>query len=153
MEFWSIAYCSNYNLTCNIKLRCFSLLWTLTLQVLKSKIFCEKRENTVAAAPSQYKDRLIYVWCNMGIAIPGKTVFLIETAPWLLVLPYHEQPGYWLCKMNRPSSSMRNDFSVMSQLSDMNMEIWFHFFSQKFNTLWVNKTTRGKLASVRCFVS
>ena len=46
--------------------------------------------------PSQYKDRLIYVWLsmlkirrplgrlifNMGIAIPGKTVFLIETAPW-----------------------------------------------------------------------
>ena len=51
--------------------------------------------------PSQYKDRLIYVWrflrmaismlkirrslgrliFNMGIAIPGKTVFLIETAP------------------------------------------------------------------------
>ena len=50
-------------------------------------------------APSQYKDRLIYVWCftyaismlkirrplgrlifNMAIAIPGKTVFLIETA-------------------------------------------------------------------------
>ena len=40
-------------------------------------------------APSQYKDRLIYVWplgrliFNMGIAIPGKTVFLIETAPWI----------------------------------------------------------------------
>ena len=27
--------------------------------------------------------RLIF---NMGIAIPGKTVFLIEMAPWLLVL-------------------------------------------------------------------
>ena len=29
-------------------------------------------------APSQYQDRLIF---NMGIAIPGKTVSLIETAP------------------------------------------------------------------------
>ena len=27
--------------------------------------------------------RLIF---NMGIAIPGKTVFLIETAPWFLLL-------------------------------------------------------------------
>ena len=48
-------------------------------------------------ALSQYKDRLIYVLStvlrrplgrlifNMGIAIPGKTVFLIETAPWCLV--------------------------------------------------------------------
>ena len=27
--------------------------------------------------------RLIF---NMGIAIPGKTVFLIETAPWLVTL-------------------------------------------------------------------
>ena len=26
--------------------------------------------------------RLIF---NMGIAIPGKTVFLIETAPWILI--------------------------------------------------------------------
>ena len=34
--------------------------------------------------------RLIF---NMGIAIPGKTVFLIETAPWLLfyiaIMPYY----------------------------------------------------------------
>ena len=29
--------------------------------------------------------RLIF---NMGIAIPGKTVFLIETAPWLLWVVY-----------------------------------------------------------------
>ena len=38
--------------------------------------------------------RLIF---NMGIAIPGKTVFLIETAPWLgggHVVP----PGYWVEK-------------------------------------------------------
>ena len=28
--------------------------------------------------------RLIF---NMGIAIPGKTVFLIETAPWVLFQP------------------------------------------------------------------
>ena len=47
--------------------------------------------------PSQYKDRLIYMAIsmlkirrplgrlifNMGIAIPGKTIFLIETAPWV----------------------------------------------------------------------
>ena len=31
--------------------------------------------------------RLIF---NMGIAIPGKTVFLIETAPWRLTVPYRE---------------------------------------------------------------
>ena len=29
--------------------------------------------------------RLIF---NMGIAIPGKTVFLIETAPWWTVAPF-----------------------------------------------------------------
>ena len=33
--------------------------------------------------------RLIF---NMGIAIPGKTVFLIETAPWLLKSPGHQKP-------------------------------------------------------------
>ena len=31
--------------------------------------------------------RLIF---NMGIAIPGKTVFLIETAPWLPVDQFHK---------------------------------------------------------------
>ena len=29
--------------------------------------------------------RLIF---NMGIAIPGKTVFLIETAPWIVFMQY-----------------------------------------------------------------
>ena len=47
--------------------------------------------------------RLIF---NMGIAIPGKTVFLIETAPWLVtpILGLHvyptlcgSLPGYSLC--------------------------------------------------------
>ena len=59
-------------------------------------------------APSQYKDRLIY-YCmaismlkirrplgrlifNMGIAIPGKTVFLIETAPRILWGPNRCMP-------------------------------------------------------------
>ena len=31
--------------------------------------------------------RLIF---NMGIAIPSKTIFLIETAPWFLVSPGHQ---------------------------------------------------------------
>ena len=59
-------------------------------------------------ASSQYKDCLIYVWrfsmlkirrplgrliFNMGIAIPGKTVFLIETAPWVHAL----NRIWWLC--------------------------------------------------------
>ena len=34
--------------------------------------------------------RLIF---NMGIAIPGKTVFLIETAPWF---PCHQRQWHWL---------------------------------------------------------
>ena len=36
--------------------------------------------------------RLIF---NMGIAIPGKTVFLIETAPWICNIPkgLGEQPS------------------------------------------------------------
>ena len=41
--------------------------------------------------------RLIF---NMGIAIPGKTVFLIETAPWSLsavVFDYKEQIGDRKC--------------------------------------------------------
>ena len=33
--------------------------------------------------------RLIF---NMGIAIPGKTVFLIETAPWGRDIPYRPRP-------------------------------------------------------------
>ena len=35
-------------------------------------------------APSQYKDCLIYVWRFLAMAIPGKTVYLIETASWVL---------------------------------------------------------------------
>ena len=31
------------------------------------------------------KDKMAVIF-NMGIAIPGKTVFLIETAPWLCVM-------------------------------------------------------------------
>ena len=38
--------------------------------------------------------RLIF---NMGIAIPGKTVFLIETAPWWCKEPMHQQKWYLLC--------------------------------------------------------
>ena len=41
--------------------------------------------------------RLIF---NMGITIPGKTVFLIETGPWMPVFwgyppPSHDYPYYW----------------------------------------------------------
>ena len=35
--------------------------------------------------------RLIF---NMGIAIPGKTVFLIETAPWQHKEPVYQKPWY-----------------------------------------------------------
>ena len=48
-------------------------------------------------------ERLIF---NMGIAIPGKTVFLIETAPWLssnlnnnITHHWHCPPGRWLFYM------------------------------------------------------
>ena len=37
--------------------------------------------------------RLIF---NMGIAIPGKTVFLIETDPWCFGIP-----DYWIAKCGR----------------------------------------------------
>ena len=68
-----------------------SISWAITI------VCCMGHSMGVSRAPSQYEDRLIYVWrfpClkirrplgrlifNMGIAIPGKTVFLIETAPW-----------------------------------------------------------------------
>ena len=45
--------------------------------------------------------RLIF---NMGIAIPGKTVFLIETAPWSPTSPRHQQPWYRLYRINRSMS-------------------------------------------------
>ena len=58
----------------------------------------------VKQGPSQYKDRLIYVW---RFAIPGKTVFLIETAPWLpsshvinkgcYPIVFHEQARCYQC--------------------------------------------------------
>ena len=37
--------------------------------------------------------RLIF---NMGITIPGKTIFLIEMAPWLLASPRHPWIWHWL---------------------------------------------------------
>ena len=40
--------------------------------------------------------RLIF---NMGIAIPGKTVFLIETAPWALDTMRSHQP-YWMASFS-----------------------------------------------------
>ena len=40
--------------------------------------------------------RLIF---NMGIAIPGKTVFLIETAPWFLASASHQQPWCRFCRV------------------------------------------------------
>ena len=70
-----------------------------------------------AWAPSQYKDlrmvismlkirrplgRLIF---NMGIAIPGKTVFLIETAPWFLADFIVQRMSLWNRYSVKDSSS------------------------------------------------
>ena len=58
--------------------------------------------------------RLIF---NMGIAIPGKTVFLIETAPRFLVSPGHHRPWRWLCSLIKPLYSTKTDFNQLCHLS------------------------------------
>ena len=63
--------------------------------------------------------RLIF---NMGIAIPGKTVFLIETAPWLLVLVYLKKkkkrktpPPPPQKKKKKKSANINFAFAIISQ--------------------------------------
>ena len=56
--------------------------------------------------------RLIF---NMGIAIPGKTVFLIETAPWttFLMFEYFLNPVL-ICYEWYPINNMRHRFPQQS---------------------------------------
>ena len=54
--------------------------------------------------------RLIF---NMGIAIPGKTVFLIETAPWINFKPH------W-------RGTIINQFINIYALPDLNKLRWWH---------------------------
>ena len=74
--------------------------------------------------------RLIF---NMGIPIPGKTVFLIETGPWLLASPWHQQQWYWLCMLNGCLSYVRKVFRYMHHFgmaSDRNCKYAFMFPSK-----------------------
>ena len=39
--------------------------------------------------------------------------------PWLLVSPGHQQPSYWLCRINKSSSSIRKDFNNLQYLDGL----------------------------------
>ena len=63
--------------------------------------------------------RLIF---NMGIAIPGKTVFLIETAP---CLPYQDQdfagnPNCWITGWGR----LYGGGTLPSNLQELQLDVW-----------------------------
>ena len=74
--------------------------------------------------------RLIF---NMGIAIPGKTVFLIETAPWLLeILLKKVRSGAWI---------LRYHIIVLKCTSKLwHIPGWLHLWKLPvWNSLWSRK--------------
>ena len=57
--------------------------------------------------------------------------------PWLLALPGHQQPWYWLCKIGKSFSYTRKDFNNLWHVSveEWNeMEIHVYVSSEKFST-------------------
>ena len=93
--------------------------------------------------------RLIF---NMGIAIPGKTVFLIETAPWLRVptQPVDENPhchdkeyiSFPLC-LRRPIHEHRLMFHHVQENTNMTMAmciIWMDTGRSKPVSYWCVRT-------------
>ena len=63
--------------------------------------------------------------------------------PWLLVVPGHQQPWYWLCKISSSLSSIRKDFNNLCHLNVektiVNADIYlcsWNEFSTRFNSLW-----------------
>ena len=70
--------------------------------------------------------RLIF---NMGIAIPGKTVFLIETAPWSRIHPadfviingivFRTIPLYGILDFTIRTSGKRNDYKISDWITIM----------------------------------
>ena len=56
---------------------------------------------------------------------------------WLLPAPEHQQPWYWLCRINASMSSTRKDFNYLSHLSVgkwYKKLIYFHVLFFKFST-------------------
>ena len=85
--------------------------------------------------------RLIF---NMGIAIPGKTVFLIETAPWLCALPWHQQPEYLDIVPKGPYFSVNEEESQIPAASQCWEYIWKNIFPQ-------NNSAHGELNKVATY--
>ena len=111
-------------------------------------------------APSQYKNRLICVWrfymlkirrplgrliFNMGIAIPGKTVFLIETAPskmkdlHLLEISVckYEHQNYILCVLPAMYKSMYFHLLCCCN-SSIKFILYFSYDTMKTNRKFLN---------------
>ena len=76
--------------------------------------------------------------------------------PWLLGLPGHQQPWYWICRINGSLSSMRKDFNYLCHISIVKlqkMELYFLFPKQNMSTKWhPSWLSRNELTSeIRCF--
>ena len=70
--------------------------------------------------------RLIF---NMGIAIPGKTVFLIETAPWSLVIKLQHDERSTIAMRNHLNVHDVSNNAVLLLLKPMNLfcfSIWLY---------------------------
>ena len=65
--------------------------------------------------------------------------------PWLLESPGHQQPWYWLCRINGYLSSTRKAFNYLHSLSVekwLKMQIWFCVSWNEFSMAWVNSETK-----------
>ena len=54
---------------------------------------------------------------------------------WLLASPGHQQPWYWLCRINRPLSSLRKGYNHLCQLS---AEKWWNMLGCFIALIWMS---------------
>ena len=75
--------------------------------------------------------------------------------PWLLVLPGHQQPGYWLCWINRFLSSQIEGFGCLPHLiveklqKNEKIQMCFYVFQNEFGTTIVKYSDICGIPSIR----
>ena len=84
--------------------------------------------------------RLIF---NMGIAIPGKTVFLIETAPWLTSIRHRSDTFNFLglCYPGKVKAS-NSETNLLHCILISDKSSWHGAFMTQINSLWPSDTIK-----------
>ena len=82
----------------------------LIFEVIKSPIFCY----------IEHAYCNVYIWRDQLrltlLVLRQEYSGMIRSIPWLL-MPCHEQPCYWLCRINRSLASMREDVNCLRHLN------------------------------------